>query len=82
MNEAACDEALAFPALLKSTETKVLSPDPQSVKAMVCGHGKLIRAVAGEPAAPAIVLTCPVQGCQAEMETFWMNNGQEWRLAK
>jgi hypothetical protein len=82
LNEAACDEALAYPELLKPPETKVTSPDPQSIKGIVCGHGKLLRAVAGTPAAPAVSLICPSLGCQADIETYWMNNGQEWRLAR
>jgi hypothetical protein len=82
LGEAACDEALVFPALLKPQETKVLTPDPQSVKAAICGGGKLLRAVTGELATPAISLVCPTLNCQADIETFWMNTGQEWRLAR
>jgi hypothetical protein len=82
LNEAACDEALAFPELLNPPETKAVSPDPQAIKGIVCGHGKLLRAVAGDPPSPALSLICPSLGCQAEIETFWFNNGQEWRLAR
>jgi hypothetical protein len=82
LNEAGCDEALAFPELLKPQETKVVMPDPQSVKGVVCGGGKLIRAVAGEQSEPAVSLLCPTLGCRADIETFWLNTGHEWRLAR
>jgi hypothetical protein len=82
LNEASCDEALGFPELLKAPETKVTAPDAQAVKGIVCGNGKLLRAVAGDPAAPAVSLICPSLGCQADIETYWLNNGQEWRLAR
>jgi hypothetical protein len=57
-------------------------PDPQSVKGIVCGGGKLLRAVAGEHLTDAVSLICPTLNCQADIETFWMNTGQEWRLAR
>ncbi len=82
LNEAAADEALVFPALLKAPGTKVAPLDPQAVRAQVCGGGRLIRAVTGEQNAPAITLHCPTLGCQADIETLWLNTGQEWRLAR
>lgn len=84
LNEAGSDEALAFPALIQPQETKVIIPDPQSIRAELCGGGKLLRAVAiaEETTAPAVSLICPTLGCQADIETFWMNTGQEWRLAR
>ena len=82
LNEAAAEEALAFPALLKAPATKVAPLDPQAVRAQLCGGGRLIRAVTGEQNAPAISLHCPTLGCQADIETLWLNTGQEWRLAR
>ena len=82
LNEAAVDEALVFPALLKAPETKAVPLDPQAVRAQVCGGGRLIRAVTGEQNAPAITLLCPTLGCQADIETLWLNTGHEWRLAR
>jgi hypothetical protein len=58
LNEAACDEALGFPELLKAPETKVIAPDAQAVKGIVCGHGKHLRAVAGDPPGPAVSMVC------------------------
>ena len=81
LNDAAADESLAFPSLLQDQTAKVTTPDPQKIKAALCGGGKLIRA-AGESGAPAVTLVCPGLSCQAEIETLWMNNGQEWRLAR
>ena len=81
LNDAAADESLAFPALLQDQAAKVGSPDPQQIKAAVCGYGRLVRAVLPE-GAPAVSLISPGFGCEAEIETFWMNNGQEWRLAR
>lgn len=82
LNEAATDEALVFPGLLKAPETKVAPLDPQAVRAQICGAGRLIRAVTGDQNAPAISLICPTLGCQADFETLWLNTGQEWRLAR
>ncbi len=82
LNEAAADEALVFPALLKAPETTVAPLDPQAVRAQICGGGRLIRAVTSENNAPAITLQCPTLGCEADMETLWLNTGQEWRLAR
>ena len=81
LNDAAADEALAFPALLQDQAAKVVSPDPQKIRAALCANGRLIRAVS-ESGAPAVTIISPAQGCQAELETLWMNNGQEWRLAR
>lgn len=81
LSEADCDEAMAYPRLLQAHDTKIQTVDPQAVKGHVCGGGRLLRAVTGEPAKPAVVLTCPSMSCQAEMETFWLNTGNEWRLA-
>ena len=81
LNDAAADESLAFPALLQDQTAKVASPDPQHIKAAVCGYGRLVRAVLAD-GAPAVSLVSPGFGCEAEIETFWMNNGQEWRLAR
>jgi hypothetical protein len=81
LNDAAADECLAFPALLQDQTAKVVSPDAQQIRAQLCSGGKLIRAV-GETGAPAVTIISPAQGCQAELETLWMNNGQEWRLAR
>jgi hypothetical protein len=81
LNDAAADESLAFPALLQDQTAKVVTPDPQQIRAALCGRGRLIRTV-GESGAPAVSLICPALGCQAEIETLWMNNGQEWRLAR
>ena len=83
LNEAATEEALVFPALLKAPETQVVPVDnTQSVRAQICGAGRLIRAVMGENNAPAIILQCPTLGCEAGLETLWLNTGQEWRLAR
>ncbi len=82
LNEAAADEALVFPALLKAPETKVATVDPQSIRGQICGGGRLLRAVTGDRNSPAITLQCPTLGCQADIETLWLNTGQEWRLAR
>ena len=81
LNDAAADEALAFPALLQDQTAKIISPDAQQIRAALCAGGRLIRPV-NEIGAPAIALFSPAQSCQAELETLWMNNGQEWRLAR
>ncbi len=81
LNDAAADESLTFPALLQDQTAKVVAPDGPQIRAQLCAGGKLIRAV-NEAGAPAIAILSPARGVAAEMETLWMNNGQEWRLAR
>lgn len=81
LNDAAADEILAFPALLQDQAAKVVSVEAAKIRAVLCGGGRLIRAVS-EDGAPAITIFSAAHGCAAELETLWMNNGQEWRLAR
>jgi hypothetical protein len=81
LNDAAADESLTFPALLQDQTAKVHTPDAQQIRAQLCANGKLIRAVS-ETGAPAITILSPAHGVAAELETLWMNTGQEWRLAR
>jgi len=81
LNDPAADESLTFPALLQDQTAKVFAPDAPQIRAQLCAGGKLIRTV-DEAGAPAITILSPAHGVAAEMETLWMNNGQEWRLAR
>jgi hypothetical protein len=74
LSDPAADEALAFPRLLQPADSKI-EPLPDEFPAALCGGGRLLRL-------PSIVLTCPAQQCVAEIDSYWLHTGHEWRMAR
>jgi hypothetical protein len=74
LSDPAADEALTFPRMLQPADSAIAPPAEDTAPAL-CGGGRVLRL-------PPVILTCPSQQCVAEIDSFWIHTGHEWRMVR